>query len=796
MEIYGINTSNTDNQTPQGKSESFKRGRRVFLWIIGGLFALAFTFIIYAITTAPPFNEIENPQSDVSTQIYASDGKELGTLFSEENRINVKLSEISRFAIDALIATEDIRFYKHSGVDPQSIPALVASAAEGDPRGGSTVTMQLARNLYDKVGKKRTPVRKLKEYIVAAYIERSFTKEEILTAYFNTVNIYGSDYGIQTASSRLFGKKAKDLNMQEAALLIGMLKGQGVFNPVKYPEKSRLRRNTVLEQMEKYGFLQHKACDSLKKLPLVLSPSTGYAHDTGPAPYFREYVRNYLKDWCKKNGYDPYSDGLRIYTSVDSRMQEYAEQAVTEHIQSLQKVFDAQIKGREAYKQADILKAMIARTSRYKTLKAANKTQADIDKEFKTPIKMNIFSWKKGEIKDTLLSPLDSLKYYSKFLECGFVSIDPSTGYVKAWVGGINYKFFKYDHVGVGKRQVGSTFKPFVYATAIDNGKLPCDVELNQPVCFQSGGKRWCPKNSDGSVGGYMTLRRALSGSVNLITARLMKEFGPKIIANYAYQLGIETKLDEVPALCLGTTDLSVLELVGAYCSFVNKGIHIKPVIITRIEDRNGRVIEEFTPQTNTALSEEKAYLMVDLLRGVVDEQSGTANRLRFRYNFKNEIAGKTGTTQDNSDGWFVGMTPNLVSGTWVGCSEREMRFHSTASGQGANTALPIWAIYMKKVYADKSIGLPQEAFEKPQNWSSSCGGGIRDASSVVRPPSNPIDEGDGGDAGGAISPTPPPPVNNPSAPVNTPPPPLPKKQSLDNSKGSNDKPAGFSNWE
>ncbi len=769
MNIYGVDNN---PQKPEGaalksdkkKSKEFLKGRKLMMSIIGGGVLLILLFIIYAIADAPPFNEIENPQSDLSTMIYSEDGKELGTLFSDENRISVKLSDISKHAVDALIATEDIRFYQHSGIDAQSIPALIVSFLEGDPRGGSTITMQLARNLFDKVGRKRTPIRKLKEYIVATYIERSFTKEEILTAYFNTVNIYGADFGIETASARLFGKKAKDINLEEAALLVGMLKGQGVFNPVKFPERSKDRRNTVLDQMVKYGFLKPVVADSVKKLPLKLSQGTGYSHDTGPAPYFREYLRNYLKEWCKKNGYDAYSDGLRIYTTLDSRMQEYGEEAVKEHMTSLQKVFDGHVKGREAYKRADILKGMIEKTERYKNGKKAGKSQAEIDKEFQTPVKMVLFSWNPDAIKDTTLTPMDSLKYFSRFLECGFVAIDPATGHVKTWVGGNNYKFFKYDHVGLGKRQVGSTFKPFVYAAAIDNGKLPCDVELNQPICFSTPSGKWCPKNADGSVGGYMTLRRALGGSVNLVTARLMKEFGPKLVANYAYQLGVESKLDEVPALCLGTTDLSVLELVGAYTTFANKGIHIKPLIITRIEDRNGKVVEEFMPQSNTALSEDKAYLMIDILKGVVDEQFGTANRLRFRYNFKNEIAGKTGTTQDNTDGWFVGMTPNLVSGCWVGCAEREMRFHSTGLGQGANTALPIWALFMKKVYADKSIGLPQDPFQKPQSWDPRCIP-YQDASSVLNNSgggsSVPPTVRDSGSAPVAPSPNPNPPTKS-----------------------------------
>ena len=720
MNIYGVTPENQVQgaypppaaQTQEMPS-GFRKGRRLFWFLVAAGVGLVFLFIIFAMLDLPSLTEVENPQSDLSTQIYSSDGKELGTLFSEENRIGVGLNDISKFAVEALIATEDERFYKHSGVDAYSIPVIILNALRGgELRGGSTVTMQLARNLFDKVGRKKTPLRKLKECVVAAYIEHAFTKEEILTAYFNTVNIYGSEYGIETASARLFNKKAKNLNLQESALLVGMLKGQGVYNPVKYPQKTFDRRNTVLEQMVANKYLTKHVADSVRKLPDVLGKGTGYAHDTGPAPYFREYIRTFLKDWCKKHGYDPYSDGLKIYTTVDSRMQNYAEIAVQEHISSLQKPFEAQVRGREAWKRADIFDQMKMRTERYKTALLEKKSKTEIEKEFNTAVRMDLFSWGKP-IKDTLLSPNDSLKYYAKFLESGFISIEPQTGHVKAWVGGIDYKFFKYDHVGLGKRQVGSTFKPFVYATAIDNGKLPCDVELNQPVCFQVPGKRWCPKNSDNSVGGAMTLKKGLAGSVNLITARLMKEFGPKIIANYAYQLGIESKLDEVPALCLGVTDLTVMELVGAYCSFVNKGVHIKPIVITRIEDRNGRVIEEFMPQTNTALSEEKAYLMIDMLRGVVNE--GTAANLRWQYQlYSMDIGGKTGTTQNQSDGWFMGMTPGLVSGCWVGCDDRSIHFRTVNLGQGANMALPIWAYYMKKVYADKTLNIPQGDFEHP----------------------------------------------------------------------------------
>ncbi|MFN0202454.1 MAG: penicillin-binding protein 1A [Bacteroidia bacterium] len=716
-------TNNEVSPPPKGeKPQSYYTGRKYFFLSVGLFFAAILGFCIYAIMDIPPLTEIENPKSDLSTQIFSSDGVQLGTLYSDENRIGVKLNEISDYAIKALVATEDHRFKEHSGVDPESFPALIASALEGNPRGGSTITMQLARNLYDKVGRKRNAIRKLKEYIVSAYLERAFTKDEITAAYFNTVNIYGNDYGIETASLRLFGKTAKQLNLNEAALLVGMLKGPGYYSPIKYPARALARRNTVLDQMVKRGVVKQRVADSARKHPIVLNKGKDFDHNVGAAPYFREYIRQYLKDWCKTKGLDPYADGLKVYTTLDSRMQKYGEEAVRDHISSLQVQFTREMTGREPYlKDPNMLKRLMEQSDRYVSAKKAKRSDAEIKKEFNTPTRMNLFTWKRGEVKDTLLTPMDSMKYYAKMLSTGFVAVEPNTGHIKAWVGGISYKHLKFDHVGLAKRQVGSTFKPFVYAAAIDNGKRPCDVELNQPVVFESGGKRWSPKNSDGSVGGYVTLKMGLAKSLNLITARLMKEFGPKVIAQYAYNMGVESKLAEVPALCLGVSDVSLLEMVGAYGTFANKGIYVKPLCIARIEDRNGNVIEDFIPVSRKALSEEKAYTMIDMMKDVVDQQYGTANRLRHRYGFKSEIAGKTGTTQENADGWFIGITPTLVAGAWTGCDERKMHSRSTAFGQGANVALPIWALFFKKVYADKSIGMPQEPFEKPEGWTNDC---------------------------------------------------------------------------
>ncbi|MEM9718329.1 MAG: transglycosylase domain-containing protein [Bacteroidota bacterium] len=713
--------SNNPPEAPKApkKKPSYKIPRYFFLTLVVLIFLGIVGFVVYVGQTLPSFQEIENPQSDLSTQLLASDGSVLQTFFSRENRTNVRLDEISHYVIDALISTEDARFYQHSGVDPKSFLAILADLIKGrEIRGGSTITMQLARNLYrNQVGKEQTYIRKIKEYLVSTFLERQFTKEEIITAYLNTVNIYGNSYGIETTSRRLFNKAAKDLTIEEAAVIVAMLKGQGVYNPYRYPERVVGRRNLVMNQMVKYGVVdsQRTNIDSLQALPLKLAGRT-QDHVKGLAPYFREYVRNKLKTWCDERGYNLYTDGLQVYTTLDPRMQFHAEEAVKEHLSDLQKTFNKQIKGYEPYKRdPSFLVDLMKQTERYRLAKNAGKPMGEIEKEFNTPTPMTIFSWN-GYV-DTTMTPMDSIRYSARFLETGMVSIDPTNGHVKAWIGGIDYRFFKYDHVEKGKRQVGSTFKPFVYAAAIDNGKSPCDKILNQPVVFKNpGGKPWSPKNSDGSYGGLMTLRNGLATSTNLITAQLMnKVVNPSVVASYAYKLGIKSKLDEVPALCLGTTDLSVLELTNAYGTFANQGTWIEPVVITRIEDRHGNVLEEFIPETHVALSEEKAYLMVDLLKGVVDQPGGTGQRLRWKYGFTNEIGGKTGTTQNHSDGWFVGIRPNLATGVWVGCSDRRMRFRSIKYGQGANMALPIWALYMKRISEDPEIGIPiEDVFEKP----------------------------------------------------------------------------------
>lgn len=722
-----------NHQPEQGASEpeSTPRsphfwGRRIFFGLIGALVLALLIFVVYTANDLPPLSQIENPQASLSTQVISADGVVLDNFYSKENRVNASLNDISPYVVNALIATEDARFYRHSGVDYYSIPAIVKRYLTGTTSGGSTITMQLSRNLFDAVGTARTVSRKIKEVIVSAILERNYTKQEIIEAYLNTVNIYSNAYGIEMASQRLFGKSARYLTIEESAVMVAMLKGQGVFDPINRPDTVVARRNLVIDLMVKHQFLDPQATDvdSIKAVPLVTA-SQGQEHEKGLAPYFRQAVREFMVEWCKThkkpNGepYSLYTDGLKIHTTLDSRMQMHAEAAVAEHLSSLQQTFFEHIDGREPYRyDPSILDDLMRMSDRYKRLKRAGKSEQTIREVFEQPVPMTIFSWS-GDI-DTTLSPMDSLKYYTKCLETGMVSVDPRNGHVKAWVGGVDFSYFKYDHVSLGKRQVGSTFKPFVYATAMQNGHRPCDQMLNQPVTFENvdgDGTDWTPSNADGEFGGYMTLRRALATSTNLITARLMDEVRPANVVRVARECGISSKLEAVPSLCLGTADLSVLELTGAYGTFANQGLHLRPVFVTRIEDQKGNVLETFMPHSNKAFDDKVAYLMVELLKGVVDEPGGTASRLRYRYNFRNEIGAKTGTTQNHADGWFVGMTPNLVSGVWVGCADRRMRFYSMRLGQGASMALPIWAIYMKKLYADEKLNLEPGRFMRPKGY-------------------------------------------------------------------------------
>jgi penicillin-binding protein 1A len=697
----------------------FRFFRYLILGTVGFVAAAVITVVVIALSDMPPMDIIENPHSDLSTRIYSADGVVLRNLYDEKHRVSVKLADISPHVVHALIATEDLRFQSHSGIDPQSFFAIAKEVLAGKkPRGGSTVTMQLARNLYELIGRERSLWRKLKEMVVSVVLEREFTKDEILAAYLNTVSFVGNTYGIENGAEEFFGKDASQLTVEESAMLIGLLKAPDSYNPRRHPEASLNRRNTILEMMAEQGYIDRVDLDSLKGIPITVKDKSDY-RDLGLAPYFTEHLREWLKSWCEATGHDPYRDGLKVYTTIDSRMQRYAEESTTEHLSWLQKIFDKHITGKEPWvKDSTFIIDILKLSDRYHSAKAAGLNMEEIMEEFHTPVKMDMFSWDR-KIEDTLVSPWDSLKYYARFLESGFMAVDPTNGNIKAWVGGINHRFFKYDHVYKGKRQVGSTFKPFVYCAAFDNGSTPCDLELNQPVFFYNeiGKMIWAPKNADGKISGFTTLRRGLATSTNLITARVMKRIGPQVVCEWAKKMGITSPLDCVPSLALGTTDLSVHELTGAYCTFANKGIYNEPMFVTRIEDRNGNVLATFSPQGREAISENTAYMMIDMLKGVVTEPGGTGGRLRGRYHLNNEIGGKTGTTQNQSDGWFMGVTPYLVGGTWVGCADRRMRFRSLEYGQGASLALPIFGLFMQKVYGDSTIGLPKDRFPVPSNF-------------------------------------------------------------------------------
>ncbi len=720
------------NKRSPKKKRSYNTPRRIFLGVVFFIAVGIIAFIASATTDLPSLDEIENPRSNFSTQVFSEDGVILDNFYREENRVPVRLNDISSYVPDALIATEDVRFYSHSGVDYWSIPALVVrNLFRGTSSGASTITMQLSRNLFNAVGSSRTINRKIKEVIVAAILEKNYTKQEIMEAYLNTVNIYSNAYGIEMASQRLFGKPAKSLTIEESATLVAMLKGQGVFDPIRKPQNVIERRNLVINNMKARGFLdQDKGfIDSLKALPLK-TEKQGLSHLQGKAPYFREHVRQFMRNWCDNNlkedgtPYNFYTDGLKVYTTLDYELQGYAEQAMEAHLSELQKTFEESIEGREPYKyDPSIIDDLVRQSYRYIRAKRQGKSEKEINKEFGTPVDMTLFSWE-GEV-DTTLSPRDSVKYYSRFLETGMVSVDPKTGKIKAWVGGIDFKFFKYDHVAQGRRQVGSTFKPFVYGAAMQAGYDPCTQMLNQPVTFENvdgNGETWTPKNATGEYGGLMTLRKGLATSTNLITARLMKDVTPTNVVRFAHAAGINSPLEAVPSLCLGTADLTVLEMTGAYSTFANQGVHIEPFFISRIEDKNGNVLASFGGEPNTATDPQTAYKVIELLRGVVDE--GTASRLRYEYNFTNEIGGKTGTTQNHSDGWFIGITPNLATGVWVGCSDRRMHFPTMRNGQGAIMALPIWAKYMKGLYEDDAMEFPQDRFKRPYHYSAdfNCG--------------------------------------------------------------------------
>jgi len=685
---------------------------------------------IYTYATLPSL-EIEKLQSiESATQVYSSDGKLLGSYYLFENR--VELETVPSYLLDALVATEDVRFYDHPGVDFMALIRAFASAFTGRrSQGGSTLTMQLARNLFDiEVGRERTMNRKVKEMFAAVILERNYTKAEIMIAYLNTVPFGGNNYGIQSAAKVYFNKSCNELTVPESAMLVGMLQAPTKYNPRKYPDQCLYRRNIVLSQMMKYGFITQEEFDKYKQTPLgVANSGLVDAHNDGLGPYFREYLRSWLKDWCAKNGKNLYADGLKIYTTIDSRMQKYAEEAVIEHLATLQKAFDQQVKGYEPWKtDTSIIVRAMKQSERFRLCTLAKMTDKEIYKNFRTPTEMRVFAYdSKGKPSyiDTLLTPWDSLNYYAKFLETGVITIDPSNGNILAWVGGVDHQFFKYDHVKVGKRQVGSTFKPFVYAAYIkEKGGHPCEEELNQPITIQFGDKEWSPKNSDGLYTNKVSLKKALTLSLNVVTARILNQIddegvdaGILKVIQYARQMGVESKLDSVPALCLGVADLSVYEMTNAFATFANGGVWVKPVFVSRIEDRFGNVLYDAVPETRDALDSTTAFIMVEMLRNVVNE--GTAANLRWQYelSYDIDIGGKTGTTQNQSDGWFIGFTPMFVTGVWVGHGDRSVHFPNMYYGQGAMMAMPIWGKYMKKVYADKDFAQYKKIkFQPPES--------------------------------------------------------------------------------
>lgn len=717
-------------------------GNKKYILITWGLiFApVVFLMLLFTLTACeilgelPDVQELQNPKNNLASIVFSSDGRILGK-FYKENRVNCTFKELSPNLVHALVATEDARFYDHSGVDLKALFRSVSGVLTGNMNagGGSTITQQLAKMQFSEKPKSKVEriMQKIKEWIISIKLERLYTKEEIMTMYLNKFDFLNLAVGVKSASQIYFNTTPDKLNLPQAAMLVGMAKNPALYNPRRFEERTQQRRNTVLSQMKKYGYLTEAKFDSIKVLPLNLD-FRSEDHNEGLATYFREYLRdNFLKEWCsthkKENGkpYDIYRDGLRIYTTIDSRMQQYAEEAATEQMQFLQGKFMKEKKKNFPFawnvskdEIKNIMTSSIHRSDRYKALKAAGRSDEEIARIFDTPVKMRVFSWR-GEI-DTTLSPYDSIRYYKSFLQCGFMAMEPQTGYIKAWVGGINHEHFKYDHVKVGRRQVGSTFKPFVYALAIQEGYSPCYQIPNVRTCITTeDGKEWCPDNSAGEEkfeGKPQTLKLALAMSINYISAALMKQFGPRAVVNLARRMGVTAPLDPVPALCLGVADISVYEMVGANSTFANQGTYVQPIFVTRIEDKNGKVLEEFVPNTDEVFNEEKAYVMCELMKGVV--LYGTGAELRYKYKLTNPIAGKTGTTQNNSDGWFIGMTPDLVAGCWVGGEDRSVHFNTMEYGQGARMALPVWGKFFSKVYADKTIKISKGDFYRPAHMA------------------------------------------------------------------------------
>ena len=717
------------------KQKQYKSKAIRNLWIIFGILLLLVILFFFCVAkgvfgTMPTFDELENPRTNLATEIISADGKILGTYYIE-NRSNVRYAELSHYMPEALISIEDERFTEHSGIDQKALFRVAFGVLTGNKKGGgSTITQQLAKNLFPRGENLTTTqlvIRKFQEWITATKLEHNYSKEEIIAMYLNTVFFGHNAFGIRAAASTFFDKKPKDMNIEECALMAGVVNAPTLFSPVRNPERSLGRRNLVLRKMADNGFITQAECDSISLIPIDMSHFSIKDHNSGQATYFREFLRGELNEWAKNTTradgqpYNIYRDGLRIYTTIDSRMQHYAEEAVKEFMgNELQPLFYKHWKGQKnapfsnvtADEIDHILETSMKRTERYRNLKNAGVPMDTIKTIFDRPVPMTVFSWK-GPI-DTVMSPMDSIRYYKWFLQTSLISIESHTGHVKAYVGGLDYRFFKYDHVTQARRQVGSTFKPFLYSLAMQEGEYtPCtripNIQYNIKL---EDGNVWSPSNSGGHVGEEITLKYALAQSNNWISAYLMNQFGPNAVIAQARRMGVESPIDPVPAICLGVCDLKLIEMVGAMSTFANQGVYIKPMFITRIEDKNGNVIQRFSPEESEAMSELTAYKMVELMKGVV--QSGTGIRLRSTYGLSNPIAGKTGTTQKQSDGYFMGITPDLTTGVWVGAEDRSVHFRSTQLGQGSHTALPIWALYMKKVYADKSLNISKGDFTKP----------------------------------------------------------------------------------
>ena len=758
------------------KKNNFKK-YIIWFWSLIGLF-IAGGFIFFFLIAKgmlgfmPSFEELENPKNILASEIYSDDGKVLDKYFIRENRTYVDYKDLPPHLIDALVATEDVRFYKHSGIDLRGLMRVAKGVVTGDTSsgGGSTLSQQLAKMLFPRDRFENTlqlVLRKFKEWVIAVKLERSYTKEEIILMYLNKYDFLNLAVGIKSAANVYFSVPPDSLKLHQAAMLVGMAKNSSLYNPVRRPELVLKRRNVVLNQMAKYGYITDAVRDSVKKLPLDLDFHK-VDYKSGPAPYFREYLRltltatkperknyaswqeqKYIEDldewnnnplfgWCNKNvkpngeHYNLYADGLRIFSTIDSRMQKYAVEAVQKHLRDdLQPEFDGSLKNLKnppfgdnmtSEEIEDILDRAIRQSERYRVLHEQGKNFKQIKENFKKPVEMTIFSWK-GEI-DTLMTPLDSIKWYLHFFRSSFMAMDTETGKVKAYVGGPNYKYFMYDMVKDGKRQVGSTVKPFLYTLAMQNGYTPCTKVPYVSQQFQMpDGTIWEPKDAESESeydGKLVTLKWGLANSKNKISAWVMKQFNPQAVVEVMKRLGVYSHIDPVPSLFLGTSDISLYEMVGAFNTYANLGVFIKPYFVTRIEDSHGNVIADFQPERHEAIDEQTAYLMLNLMQAVINE--GTGIRLRYREGygqFKMPIAGKTGTTQNHSDGWFIGVTPKLSAGVWTGADLRSVHFKTITSGQGANMALPIWGYFMKKVLADKSLGITEDMeFKKPANFN------------------------------------------------------------------------------